>query len=186
MKRLFVALKIQPTPAISTLFHHLKSHLSRERIKWVNPKGLHLTLAFLGETPGTAMPQIQTVLEEVGRAHPPLGIQLKGLGAFPSRKRPRILWAGVAGDPGLFALQRQLVQTIDPIVKINDRRFAPHLTLGRIKGGVGNPGYVNQVLHRHRAWCDAPLDMAEFVLMESKLRPQGPLYTIVKSHGLTG
>ena len=184
MKRLFIAIKLKKTREISTLFSRLKSDLTQERIKWVDPRGLHLTLAFLGETPNEALPAIHTELKRLIQKFSPFSLQLKSLGAFPPKKRPRILWAGVASDPLLFTLQRAVVKAMDPLVPIQDKRFVPHLTLGRIKGGVKNPSRVQESLTRHGDWEDTPIHIHQIVLMESQLRPQGPLYTVVEKFKL--
>ena len=74
MKRLFIAIKLKKTREISTLFSRLKSDLTQERIKWVDPRGLHLTLAFLGETPNEALPAIHTELKRLIQKFSPFSL----------------------------------------------------------------------------------------------------------------
>ena len=66
----------------------------------------------------------------------PFEIEVKGLGAFPSAKQPRVIWAGVTAlnlKP-LLDLQESIVNSLARIGhRPDDQRFHPHVTLGRIK-----------------------------------------------------
>lgn len=65
IRRLFVAIHLQPSEVLLALLHKLKRQLAHERINWVRPDNIHLTLKFLGETPENKMPVISKALQEL-------------------------------------------------------------------------------------------------------------------------
>ena len=50
MKRVFIGVKIIAGPVLLKTINSLKTVLAGEKIKWVDPENIHLTLAFIGET----------------------------------------------------------------------------------------------------------------------------------------
>jgi 2'-5' RNA ligase len=100
-------------------------------LRWTDPAGWHLTLAFLGPTGSDAIPGLVGALERVAPGHAPLRLATGGLGAFPSRAHARVAWYGVA-DPErrLTALARE----VTPAVGLEgDARFRAHVTLARAR-----------------------------------------------------
>ena len=66
--------------------------------KWVKAEGIHLTLVFLGHIEDARAEEVKAIVSEVARRHPPLQLKVEGIGGFGSSARPRVLWAGLAGD----------------------------------------------------------------------------------------
>jgi 2'-5' RNA ligase len=178
-QRIFIAIKIANTEQIQMLFHQLQSDLKGEHIKWVDLKGLHLTLSFLGETDIRKIAMIKNRLLNVSTGIKAFQIQLKALGAFPNEKYPKIIWAGVKVDDVIFNLQRKILEQLEFIVPISDKRFSPHVTLGRIKYGIKNPKFVSEILKSKANWEDEAFLVEEIVLMESQLTGHGAKYKIV-------
>ncbi|MBN2469641.1 MAG: RNA 2',3'-cyclic phosphodiesterase [Anaerolineae bacterium] len=134
--RLFVALELPP-PVLDVL-KGLQARLQRDAahcVRWVRPGGIHLTLKFLGEVPASQKTDIIRALEAAADGHPPLALQVAGLGCFPNTSRPRVVWAGLAGDlDALEALQRSTERALSPLGFPPEKRgFSPHLTLGRVQ-----------------------------------------------------
>ena len=107
------------------------------RLVWVLPQGLHLTLAFLGEQPDDRVPGLVEAIQEPYRL-PPFAVTWRGLGAFPSRRRPRVLWLGLtAGAPELGHLEAEIAQRCGASMPgesaADAKPFHPHLTLARLK-----------------------------------------------------
>jgi 2'-5' RNA ligase len=102
---------------------------------WTRPEGIHLTLKFLGEVPESKIPEIMAALRSAAGGMGAIRLEVKGAGAFPNSKNPRVLWLGVRGDVDrLSALHASVEGTMvtlgfDP----EERAFSPHLTLARIK-----------------------------------------------------
>lgn len=90
---------------------------------------LHLTLAFLGWQPVTAVAPLMAILD--GLQVPPLELAFDMLGYFSGQ---RIAWAGMrAPPPALLALQEQLIAALAQAGFAADSHgpFRPHVTLAR-------------------------------------------------------
>jgi 2'-5' RNA ligase len=109
--------------------------------KWAGEAKLHLTLAFLGETDAELIPGITGALRQVACRHTRLSLHFQSGGCFGPPRRPRILWAGVAGDlDRLSVLQREVESALEPLGYPKEaRRFCPHLTLARAREVRGDP-----------------------------------------------
>ncbi|MFD0345098.1 RNA 2',3'-cyclic phosphodiesterase [Kitasatospora aburaviensis] len=99
------------------------------RLRWNRIEDWHITLAFLGELPSTAVPLLRSALAGAAASHPALQLGLRGGGHFDER----LLWSGIDGDlEGLHALAadvRELVRSCG--IEFRDRPLRPHLTLAR-------------------------------------------------------
>lgn len=121
--------------AIEHALQQLKSE--PPRLVWVTPRGLHLTLRFLGEQPDERVPSL---VAAASQPYPmaPFTIGWHGLGAFPSARRPRAIWLGVgAGAHELGQLEAEVASRFGGLAAdetVTDARpFHPHLTLARVK-----------------------------------------------------
>src|SRR5260370_33635774 len=99
--------------------------------KWVKAEGLHLTLVFLGHIEDARAEEVKAIVSEVARRHPPLQLKVEGIGGFGSSARPRVLWAGLAGDVApLASIKTDLEKRLTPFgYQTGKRAFQPHLTL---------------------------------------------------------
>ncbi len=99
-------------------------------------KDLHLTLHYLGNTPQEDIALLGEALETAVEGVPPIEVDYRGLGAFPSLERPRVLWAGVQEPDGgtcLRDLQRAIGRALREVgYRPEKRAFHPHVTLARI------------------------------------------------------
>jgi RNA 2',3'-cyclic 3'-phosphodiesterase len=142
--------------------------------KWVAQEQLHLTLRFIGEVDGGAFRDIQEALAAL-RARPFL-LRLKGVGHFPPRGQPRVLWAGVEPNSSLLQLRNQvekaLVRTgLEP----EHRKFAPHITLARLRE---TPlGRLTNFLAGNAMYASEPFPVNEFHLYSSSLSAKGSIHT---------
>jgi 2'-5' RNA ligase len=156
-------------------------------VKWVEPENLHLTLKFLGEVPQEQIPAVQEALDRVARQHSPLEPEVSGLGAFPDSRRPRVVWAGVTeGREALIRLALHLNRELAHLgIAAEARPFAGHVTLGRIRQLQPAP-----LLERQMQACSGARfgrrPVSEFCLVQSLLRPAGPVYTILRRFALQG
>lgn len=143
-------------------------------VKWVEPERIHLTLRFLGNTPVEQIDFISAALDEVASAHTPFSLSLDRLGCFPNERRPRVIWVGLKGEVDeLDALKHGLDEVLAPLGwDPEHRRFHAHLTLGRAK----HQGAID--LPWNTAVVPASWQVEALHLIESQLRPSGPLYTI--------
>lgn len=95
---------------------------------------IHLTLHFLGHIPRSDVEQLQPALAPVVARHRRFRLTVQGVGAFPDIRRPRVLWAGIAGAdlPKLIALQAAMGDALRNASPALEDRFHPHLTLARV------------------------------------------------------
>ncbi len=187
MLRLFVALEL-PRPvleALETLQARLQADAAARAVRWVRPAGIHLTLKFLGEIPASRQADLIRAVEAAADGHAPLALQAAGLGCFPNAGRPRVVWAGLAGDlAGLEALQRGVERALGPLGFPPEKRpFSPHLTLGRVRREAG-PAEARAlgalVMHHAAELGESPLarwTAAEVSLVRSELERSGARYT---------
>lgn len=125
--RLFVAINFN-TEIINRLFNvvqRLQSHALKGN--FTRKENLHLTLAFIGETPRVA--EAKQALDCIDESC--FTLKLGGLGFFP-RQGGSIYWLGVEKDAKLDSLHNQLSSNLAASgFAIEKRSFRPHLTLGR-------------------------------------------------------
>jgi RNA 2',3'-cyclic 3'-phosphodiesterase len=184
MKRLFAAIKVMPDEEFMRVFMTLKRDLKNEKIKWVDPENIHITLKFFGETPESKIPLINDVLSAVATDHRPFAITFAGAGIFGSSYNPRVIWLGIAENGELINLGMNVLKYLDDAGWPRDRQnFIPHITLGRIKQ-VGDKQELKQVVSRWRNHEIQKMDVGQFYLFESILRPNGPVYMKLSSFAL--
>ena len=154
-------------------------------LKWVKRDHSHLTLVFLGDVADGRVP---AVVDAIGRGvdAPPFDIVFEGVGAFPPRGAPRVLWIGVGeGAAPLTALQQELAKRIAALgVPLEDRAFHPHLTLARWR--ESRPADRQRALAHARQGMIARARIAGATLYQSRLSSSGPTYTSLARATLTG
>ncbi|MCX6844753.1 MAG: RNA 2',3'-cyclic phosphodiesterase [candidate division WOR-3 bacterium] len=144
-------------------------------VRWVRPELMHLTLAFLGEVAPDFIAAATLRLTEVASGHRFFTMQLKGLGAFPSPSRARVVWIGVAqGRDEVCALQAGVVKALRSVGHQPERRpFSPHLTIGRVRVPADVSGAVAGQFESES------FAIKRVVLFRSVLEPSGPVYSVL-------
>ena len=172
MSRLFVALELPE--ALKRAVGGLQSGLRGAR--WSDPDGVHLTLAFIGEVDPSAQRRIEEGLARLEA--PPLAVALHGIGHFPLRGPPRVLWTGAspARELGRLAasVRRELARAHHPPER---RKFAPHVTIARFRRPPPPPAF-QAYLGARSLFRTPAVHMASFRLFSSVLRPSGARYTV--------
>jgi RNA 2',3'-cyclic 3'-phosphodiesterase len=178
MPRLFIALAL-PDPVLRSL-EPLARGLGD--VRWLSADQQHLTLRFIGELDQGRLDEVADALALVeGR---PLELRLEGLGHFPPRGAPRVLWVGVARNDELARLKRQIDRALATIdLPPESRKFAPHVTLARIRGPL-SPDRLGTYLMRHSLYRSASFPVSDFHLYSSWLKPYGAEYQIEASYEL--
>lgn len=135
--RTFVALELSRSQKDGIL--SLTEALKRRGIRasWSRSATLHLTLRFLGDVEASRIGDVVEAARAAISGVEPFVFATAGLGAFPSPRRPRVIWLGVEPSPELFELQSGLERELERVGFPRERRpFKPHLTVGRVR----NPG----------------------------------------------
>jgi RNA 2',3'-cyclic 3'-phosphodiesterase len=156
-------------------------------VRWVKPENIHLTIVFLGDVHDGDISAISREVEQVCFGFHPFDFNLKGLGLFPDRRRPRILWAGYEGDvERVSSLRDVLCDRLMPFnIKEEKRQFKPHLTLGRFRNPGRAGANLDEILIRHEGLSSPVFQARELILFKSELKPQGPEYTKLDSWALS-
>ncbi len=154
-------------------------------IQWARPDGMHLTLKFLGNIPSINVPSLLECVREVACAHPSFGLKLTGLGMFPNRRKPRVLWAGVGGDmDALSSVQQAAEEAINGLGYPPEQRpFRPHITLGRPRRSVsdGQLAHIGSVMSSLTPPSPISWRVECVDVMRSELLPSGARYTVLGS-----
>ncbi len=185
--RLFVAVPIDDS-ARNTLAG-LQSRWRRlgADVGWVRPENLHLTLAFLGDTPvGHADNAIRAV-DDAAAGRASFDIELEGVGWFGRPERPRVIWAGVTAPRDLEVLWGDLSARLRAAgFALEDRPFAVHITLGRVRSSRGLTALTSALQSSTNNATWGRVRVAELQLMRSVLTAGGPVYSVVHSAALKG
>lgn len=156
-------------------------------VKWVARAGMHVTLKFLGEVEDALVDEIVAALEG------PLGdvsvfaVSFQGLGCFPSKGAPRVLWVGVSEGAGELISLNGIVETaLEPVGFDREKRsFSPHITLGRVRKGV-RPRGIGELVNEGRTAAFGRQEVRHASLIQSVLRPDGAVYTPLHKWQLRG
>lgn len=184
MKRLFAAIKIHPSVKFLSLYNDISSSLSHERIKWVEPENMHLTLKFFGETAEERIPSINKALETAVSQSKPFNLKIENTGLFGSRYDPKVIWFGIEKQTELDTLAKNIFAELGKCGFEADRQnFVPHLTIGRIKE-LKDKQLFQQLIGKYNKMDIQAENVNEIVLYESILRREGPLYVEVFTYPL--
>jgi len=184
MKRTFAAIKVNPDENLIKIYKELKSALHFDTINWVDEKNIHITLKFFGDTLDDQIDEICSLFDEVVEKHRPFQFTIKGAGIFGSRYDPRVIWFGIENSHALEKLAHDVLKGVETIGFERDRQnFRPHLTIGRVKK-IRDRNHFQKVIDRYSDILIQEIAAEEFYLIESKLRPQGPVYEIIETFRL--
>jgi 2'-5' RNA ligase len=182
--RLFFGVPVDETvrERVAELQRRLK--LAAGKVTWEQPAKYHFTLRFLGEVAEERVPKVARAAEGVWAAAQPGRVVLRGIGAFPSPRNPRVIWVGVAeGVEVIAGLERALSAALQEGVRLprEKRAFTPHLTIGRIRVPRRDPGLEAAIAELAEAEAGV-FHVKQLVLYESILGPGGSVYRIVKAY----
>jgi RNA 2',3'-cyclic 3'-phosphodiesterase len=172
--RLFVGIELpgEAKDELAGLIERL--HGAAPDAKWVPRDNLHCTLSFLGEVAEERIAPIEDALgAAVADVGGPIGTSLAGIGAFPSARRARVLWAGLEdGDSALARTAERVASALEPHGFARDRRaWTPHLTLARFRVPVDATALLEAEVHA------LAFAISEVTLFQSRLARPSPAYT---------
>lgn len=190
MTRTFIALELNAALQrhLDGLIRQMALHLPN--LRWVDPAGTHLTLAFLGALTDEQLAQAMNATELAVRMVPTFEYCLTSLGIFGSLRQPRVVWMGIDEHSGrLQQLHRKLNFELEKGgFVVNSRPFSPHLTLARVKTplNTNEQGYLQQFLNSNGNDSTAPhYHVQQISVMKSELFRTGARYTCLRNFALT-
>jgi 2'-5' RNA ligase len=150
-------------------------------VKWVEPHNLHLTLQFLGDVPLADMLQVCEAVRRGAERVEPFEFEVRTTGAFPSTSRPRTVWLGSGrGEQEMVALHDRVEAELVPLgFRKENRRFVPHLTIGRVRRGGPGLRDLAQRLQAESAFEAGTVTIDEAIVFSSRLTPTGPIYEVL-------
>lgn len=146
--------------------------------RWVDPRDMHVTFRFLGETSEEALPEVEARMRRAAAQSAPFDVVYGGVGAFESLDDPRVVWIGLDEGAGPMA------KVADLLGRDEERPFSPHLTLGRRRRDQIPPEFLAALR------AEPPLALRRRVerisLYASKPAPFGHAYEILLEAELSG
>lgn len=157
-------------------------------VNWVAPENFHVTLNFLGDVDDRDLHGICRAMADVAKREGPFRLSIAGVGAFPTPRRPKILWAAIA--EGLESLQRIYAASEPKLTELGvyrreERGYTPHLTLGRVKDEADGE-LIAPELAKYAEWNGGDVFVQELKVYTSELRRTGPVYSVIGRAPLTG
>ena len=181
--RTFFAIELDPAAhrAVAELARALRERPGGDRVRWVRPETLHVTLRFLGDIdPGRVAPLLERVAPELAPLAP-FALELDAARPFPSARRPSVVALDVAPAEPLEELAAAVERgVVGAGFEAEERPFRAHLTLGRLRGG--RPPATDGLA----APEGVRFEVSEVVLFRSELQPGGALHTPLERVPLGG
>lgn len=175
--RLFIAIPLPPDLAARAAESLPTSLPALRRVK---PENLHVTLAFLGQTPEERLADVTAAAREAAAPIAPFALAFERAGRFPERGRPRVVWLGIAeGAPSVLELGAGVYAGLRGRgLRFDDRPLAPHLTLARVveDASAAEARTVAAALGTLAAGR-LQFKVTEIAVIQSVLSPAGPRYT---------
>ena len=149
--------------------------------RWVPPEQFHLTLSFLGDVDGGLGKDVEEALATVSA--PAFELILRGVGHFPPRGEPRVLWVGFRASEPLMALQRVVERVLAQAgCELERRKFHPHVTLARLKEAPARR--VVEWLGTFGGFESASFQVSEVLLYSSLLGHAGATHRVERTYPL--
>ncbi len=179
--RTFIAVEIKDASVMRRLIEARDYLLkSNAELKPVEDENIHLTLRFIGEIPFSL---VKAICAEISKIRvEKFQIHVKGIGAFPSTLKPRVVWAGVEeGSDKLRELYLLIEERLRKLSIPREREeFIPHITLARVKG-FKNIDKLTRILSELVNVDFGYTEVDEVFVKKSVLTPSGPVYSNICS-----
>lgn len=177
MTRTFIAI---PVPDKITPFLHAMGG-SLPGAKAVPPEQIHITIRFIGEIEWLQFQDIAESLNQI--EHEKFQITIKGVGHFPPRGKPRVLWAGINEKHNLIHLRNRIDRQLKSCgIPPEGRKFSPHITFARLK--TTSLQRVTEFLSGNTFLEFDRFTVSEFHLYSSRLNNKGAIHTLEESYPL--
>lgn len=150
--------------------------------RWVRPEGMHITLFFAGETDREQARDLDTELEAISL--PPFELSCRGLGYFERGTRINAVWAGIEANDTLTYLHNRVeTAAVKAGFERENRKYKPHITLARLKGGRADD--VGPWIETHDHLSAPPFTVDRFTLYRSHLAREGAMYEPMVNYALS-
>ncbi|MCL1811652.1 MAG: RNA 2',3'-cyclic phosphodiesterase [Methanomassiliicoccaceae archaeon] len=176
--RSFVSFEIPEMPAIRETQQKLRA------VRGVSvPDSVHLTLRFLGDVEAKRIKELSARMMSLEK-YQPFTVSMKGLGAFPNVRDPRVVWIGAELGDQFQSILCDLDKMLDASsIDYDKKPFKAHVTLGRVK----MPSTIlTDLLNKERDRDIGSFTCSEIFLMSSMLTPKGAIHSAINTFDLKG
>jgi 2''-5'' RNA ligase len=176
-KRLFIGVPVSSMKAIQKVESWKNNTQIRlNKINWVKPENWHITLYFLGDTPDEKVDVLKQIIDQSFSDVAAFSSKLEGVGVFPNRRDPNVLWIGLNSLQNILPAHQQLGE----LLRQNDFSFdqkplKPHLTIARMKF-LADKAIIDTLASDYGQTVFDTMNINKVILFESLLTPQGPIY----------
>ena len=190
MTRTFIALEMN-----TALQRHLAGVIRQmaqvfPSIRWVDPAGIHLTLAFLAELIDEQLASAQEATRDAAKQCASFKYQLSRLGIFGSPRQPRVIWMGIAESSGMLQHVHQVLsaELQQRGFEVDARPFSPHFTLARVKASLSSEeqAHLRDLLAGNQESISTTqrFSAEHLVVVKSELLREGARYSVLNSFNL--
>ena len=174
--RSFISFNIPATPAILNAQEKLKG------IRGVSvPKDVHLTLRFLGDVETKKIGKLSERMRSLEK-YRSFNVSMKGLGAFPNNRDPRVVWIGAELGEPFYEILSELDEILNTSsISYDKKPFKAHVTIGRVRTSSED---LTNFLNEERAAEMGSFLCSEIFLMGSELTPKGAVHSVIGSFSL--
>lgn len=150
-------------------------------LKWVDPEKIHLTFFFFADLKPEEAALLSEKIKGAVAGIGPFDVVAEGVGGFPSGENPRVVWVGIAPSEKLDRLYRLVRKSIEETAvsmpeEKEQGKFKPHLTVGRVRSRKNLKNLVEKI-KQNAGVPVGSFQANELFFYESRLNPEGPVYT---------
>jgi RNA 2',3'-cyclic 3'-phosphodiesterase len=182
--RTFIAVDFPPymLKKIEEITAFFRTLTPEKDLKWVETNNLHLTIKFLGEIEEHKLAQVKHTLSQALKDQISFDIEINGLGIYPNRNNPRVIWLGIMGANPLTEIHKVLNRELTALEFTPEQRaFSPHLTIARIRRHTDHKQarQIGEILSEYKVESLGGITIEQVHLYQSVLTPSGPIYSLL-------
>ena len=180
--RIFIALELPESVRgrLGQLQGKLKS--TDNRIKWVDPSLIHLTMKFLGEVKEKNLEKVIQIAQNVAGRFFVFKLRIGEIGVFPNFFSPRVIWVGIEeGKDKLETLAAELEEKLGREgFSRSSRKWTSHLTLARVKVLKDGERLKALIWQYCKEVKRIEVKVKSLSVIKSELTPQGSIHTVLE------
>jgi 2'-5' RNA ligase len=180
-QRLFFALVADGVQEpLAGVYAHLNKYTPI--LKTVAPANYHVTIKFLGDTNFETFKKLHGDFKNLSLNIPGISFKLQGLGGFPNAARARVIWCGIKTDVSGIQIIQQRIEEVSEKHGFGreDRGFAPHFTLARVRRDAKIPSDLSKYLSDNKDTLYGEARFCRIVLYRSDLKKAGAVYAALE------
>jgi len=176
-KRLFIGVPVSSTKAIQKVESWKNnSRMRLNKLNWVKPENWHITLYFLGDTPDEKVGVLKQMIDQSFSDVAAFSPKLEGVGVFPNRRDPNVLWLGLNSLQNIIPVHQKLGDLLSQNdFSFDQKPLKPHLTIARMKY-LADKTIIDTLVKDYGQTVFDTVYINKVVLFESLLTPQGSIY----------